>query len=153
MNPGRFLAGIAALLEAPDGRILLLRRAAHRDYAPGAWECVTGRLQQGEGFEDALHREIAEETGLAATPVTLLGTAHFHRGPAASASELVGVVYLCQVAAATPPRLSAEHDRALWADAAGARALLVADDPATAWMRRVVERWQGHAPHGSFELG
>lgn len=153
MTPGRYLAGVAALLEAPDGRILLLRRSPDRDYAPGVWECVTGRLQQGEGFEEALHREVAEETGLTARPVGLLGTVHFHRGSADPANELVGVTYLCRVAAAAPPRLSAEHDRACWVDAAEASALLVADDPATRWMRRVLARWHGRGPEGTLELG
>lgn len=153
MTVGRFLAGIAALLEAPDGRVLLLRRAHHRDYAPGAWECVTGRLEQGEGFEDALRREVREETGLDAEPVALLGTAHFHRGPMDGDHELVGVTYLCRVPAAVPPRLSPEHDAARWVDAEGAQALLTAEDPATRWMRRVVARWQGHAPAGTLELG
>lgn len=151
MSAGRFLAGIAALLEAPDGRVLLLRRAAQRDYAPGAWECVTGRLQQGEGFEDALRREVREETGLRAEPVALLGTVHFHRGPADAAHELVGVTYLCRVAAAAPPRLSAEHDAGRWVDATEAGTLLTADDPATRWIRRVLARWQGR--HPGLELG
>jgi len=153
VTPGRYLAGVAALLEAPDGRILLLRRGPARDYAPGAWECVTGRLQQGEGFEEALHREVAEETGLAAEPVRLLGTVHFHRGAAEPANELVGVTYLCRTAHAAPPRLSAEHDRGCWVTGTEAAALLVADDPATRWMRRVLERWRGQWPAGTLELG
>ena len=48
---GRFLAGIGALLRRPvDGEYLLLKRAESKDYAGGTWECVTGRVNQGEGF-------------------------------------------------------------------------------------------------------
>jgi 8-oxo-dGTP diphosphatase len=57
MSIGRFIGGIGALIWSPKvKRYLLLRRSAQRDYGAGAWECVTGRVDQGEGFEQALHR-------------------------------------------------------------------------------------------------
>lgn len=157
MSAGRFLGGMAALIRDPRGRYLLLRRSRHRDYAPGAWECVTGRLQQGEGFEDALHREVSEETGLAVAVEDILGTSHFHRGPADAGHELIGVVYACVSGKPDDLRLSAEHDDARWMDGDEALALLTADDPATAWLRRVLERAErrrrGMSGEEGFELG
>jgi len=57
MTIGRFLGGVGALIwNEQDGCYLLLRRAGHRDFAAGAWECVTGRVDQGESFEQAVKR-------------------------------------------------------------------------------------------------
>ena len=64
MSIGHFYAGIAALIWSPEtNQYLLLRRSELKDFAPGAWECVTGRVDQGEGFEDALRREGKRRTG------------------------------------------------------------------------------------------
>ncbi len=65
MSIGRFYAAIAALLWNPaDGTYLVLKRTADKDFAGGAWECVTGRVDQGEGFTKAVHREVREELGI-----------------------------------------------------------------------------------------
>ena len=141
MTHGHFQCGVAALIRsAADGRYLLLRRAQSKDYAPGVWECVTGRLEQGESFEQALHREVIEEIG---TPVRLqcvLGTTHFHRGAREPGNETVGVVYGCVLDHADAVVCSGEHEAHRWATAAEALALLNADDPSTRWMRGIIER-------------
>ena len=96
MTIGRFYAGIAALIWSPGTRrYLLLRRSEQKDYAPGVWECVTGRVDQGEGFEDALRREVREELGVDVQAEYILGTTHFYRGNPTPEKELVGVIYLC----------------------------------------------------------
>ena len=33
-----------------DGKYLLLQRSAQKDFAAGQWECVTGRVEQGESL-------------------------------------------------------------------------------------------------------
>jgi len=96
MPIGRFYAGIAAVIRSPrTNQYLLLQRSEHKDYAPGAWECVTGRVDQGEGFEDALHREVREELGVRVQVEYILGTTHFQRGAPIPENELVGVIYMC----------------------------------------------------------
>jgi len=95
---GRFQAGIGALLRrATDGRYLFLRRSALKDYAAGDWECVTGRVDQGEGFTGAVYREVREEVGLDARIEFILGTTHLYRGATTPENELVGVLYSCAV--------------------------------------------------------
>lgn len=46
-----------------DGKILLLHRRGDLDLRPGLWGLPGGGLEKGERIEDALVREMREETG------------------------------------------------------------------------------------------
>ena len=159
--PGHFLAGIAALLWHPTtDRYLLLRRSTEKDFAAGIWECITGRVEQGESFEAALHREIREETGVAAQIEFFIGTSHFYRGEPRPANELLGVAYCCSITDPDAVRLSAEHSEMRWLSTLQALDLLSAPDPGTQWARRLIERtaWlNAHLPealrHQARQLG
>jgi ADP-ribose pyrophosphatase YjhB (NUDIX family) len=54
-----------------DGRILLVRRA--RSPGKGLYSLPGGRVEFGESLHAALHREVAEETGLTIEIVELAG--------------------------------------------------------------------------------
>ncbi|MBN2394442.1 MAG: NUDIX domain-containing protein [Anaerolineae bacterium] len=141
MAIGRFYGGIGAVICSPEKqRYLLLRRAASKDFAAGVWECVTGRVDQGEGFEDAAHREVREELGIGVRILCILGTTHFYRGAPTADNELIGVVYLCAVDDADALHISAEHDAARWVTAQEATDMLTPFDPSTQWIRLVIER-------------
>jgi len=62
--------GSQAVLER-DGRVLLGRRAF--DPGKGLWDLPGGFLEEHEHPLDALHRELAEETGLEVEPVEFMG--------------------------------------------------------------------------------
>ncbi|WP_206411083.1 NUDIX domain-containing protein [Lysobacter enzymogenes] len=47
-----------------DGRVLLGLRALHKRLAPGRWDLPGGHVEPGETPEQALWRELAEETGI-----------------------------------------------------------------------------------------
>jgi 8-oxo-dGTP pyrophosphatase MutT (NUDIX family) len=141
LSIGRFYAGIAAVIWSPKNeQYLLLRRSDQKDYARGAWECVTGRVDQGEGFEDALHREVWEELGVKAKIEHILGTTHFYRGDPLPKNELVGVIYLCSLSEPDSILIGEEHSEYRWLTAQEALELLTHDDPTTQWARRVIQR-------------
>lgn len=84
-----------ALLIEKDGKILITQRSPERDHAPNQWEAgITGRIDQGESFEDALVREVSEETGLTVRIIAIFNTFHFYRG--AEKKEHLGVSFWMQ---------------------------------------------------------
>jgi lipoyl(octanoyl) transferase len=95
-----------------DWRVLCLRRAPGRSRA-GAWEMVTGRVDDGELPGDAARREVREETGYAVNPLWTVGVESFWL-PAANRVHHA-LLFVGFVASAAPaPTLSDEHDAAEW---------------------------------------
>jgi 8-oxo-dGTP pyrophosphatase MutT (NUDIX family) len=134
---GRFSAGVSALVRRPkDGKYLLLRRTPEKDFAAGAWECVTGRVDQGEGFTEAVLREVREELGVRAHIDFIVGTMHFYRGEPRPENELVGVQYCCSIEDPEAVRTSGEHSEHRWVSAGEERELL----PEGHWLARVIQR-------------
>lgn len=137
MALGRFLAMVGALIwRQTDGKYLLLQRSEAKDFAAGQWECVTGRLEQGESFLQAVRREAFEELGLKVHIEFVLGTTHFYRGHAIPENEIVGVHYGCSIQDPTSIQLSDEHAAYQWVTAEEAMALF----PAGHWLRELIAR-------------
>jgi 8-oxo-dGTP diphosphatase len=63
-------ATVGAVIEGPKGVLLALRN--HPPFE-GFWCLPGGHIEFGEDVEDALHREIREETGLTITDHRFLG--------------------------------------------------------------------------------
>jgi len=115
MSPGRFLAGIAALIWRPeDKKYLILRRSEDKDFASGSWECPTGRVEHGESFTDAVHREVNEELGVQVQIDFIVSTTHFFRGTPTEENELLGVVYCCSIEQPEKIIISSEHSEYRW---------------------------------------
>ena len=152
MSIGHFLGGVAALIwDAETCRYLLLRRSVQRDFQRGAWECVTGRVEQGESYTQALQREVREEIGAEVQPEFILCTTHFYRGEELPENELLGVVYACTLKGDTPLsalRMDAEHSEMHWASAGEVQTML----PAGHWLREVVARAEFLRPRLSQEV-
>lgn len=71
MKTKQFKLAISAFIkyegskEENKGKYLLIQRAESSNNFKGLWETPGGKIDSGESFEDALVREIQEETGLA----------------------------------------------------------------------------------------
>ncbi|MBZ9749985.1 NUDIX domain-containing protein [Deinococcus sp. HMF7604] len=66
-DPPGLSVGVSVLLQDEAGRVLLQRRGDD-----GRWGTPGGRLNPGETFLAAAHRELHEETGLSCPGLTLL---------------------------------------------------------------------------------
>jgi 8-oxo-dGTP diphosphatase len=70
-SPLRTVPCVGAIVHDPDGRLLLIRRG-HAPHA-GLWSLPGGRIEAGESPEQALVREVREETGLDVVPGRQVG--------------------------------------------------------------------------------
>jgi len=75
MKPVGISAG--AIIYDNNGKVLIAKRAAKREWSPGLWETVGGRMEYGEAPEEAMRREIMEEIGCEVTDVKLFNVYNF----------------------------------------------------------------------------
>ncbi|KAF5079945.1 Nucleoside triphosphatase NudI [anaerobic digester metagenome] len=68
-----FGLAVRVILSDPDGKILILKRSTDSKTNPGKWELPGGKVDQNESFDQALLREVYEETGLKITPDHVVG--------------------------------------------------------------------------------
>ena len=61
----------SVILVDPRGRILMQERDEHPAIDPEVWSLSGGHVDEGEEFEPAAYRELAEETGVEMPPGTL----------------------------------------------------------------------------------
>jgi 8-oxo-dGTP diphosphatase len=65
MREKPFYLAVAAIIRDGQGRILLLKRSDDDSINPGKWDLPGGKIDKGETFDQALVREVREESGLA----------------------------------------------------------------------------------------
>ena len=91
------LPAVAALIRDGEGRILLQRRADD-----GRWNLPAGAIDPGESPDEAVVREVLEETGLEVSPVRVAGVfggpdGFRHRYPNGDEVEFTAIVFECAV--------------------------------------------------------
>jgi 8-oxo-dGTP diphosphatase len=118
MQEKPFFLAVAAVIRNGEGRVLLLKRSDDDTINPGKWDLPGGKIDEGETFDQALVREVREESGLA------VGLCHV-----AGAGELElpdkRIAYLILECAAESGdiSLSPEHSAYCWIDPAEAAVL------------------------------
>ena len=94
MSPAAPVVGVGGVV-VRDGRALLIRRGKEPLY--GRWVVPGGTVELGESLEDALVREMEEETGLRVEPVEILTVFdRIHREGGQVVHHFVIVDYLCR---------------------------------------------------------
>ncbi len=103
-----------ALIVDDDGRIFIQRRSPDRRLFPNCWDIVGGHLEPGEEIDDALRREVTEETGWAVSHV--LGLVGEYRYTADDGLTRVETDFLIRVDGdLSRPRLEAgKHTEFRW---------------------------------------
>ncbi|MFD8572330.1 (deoxy)nucleoside triphosphate pyrophosphohydrolase [Streptomyces sp. NPDC059639] len=97
---------VAAALYDADGRLLAARRSAPAELA-GRWELPGGKVEPGEAQEHALVRELREELGVEAVPVSRVP------GEWVLKPGYVLRVWRCALDSGTPAPLE-DHDELRW---------------------------------------
>jgi len=64
LTEGQYMLYVLFIIEAPDGRMLIMQRSMDKGWGAGWWEIGGGGVRAGEAPREALTREVAEETGL-----------------------------------------------------------------------------------------
>ncbi len=114
----KFVANKALIVNS-SGKVLLLRDAGVGDHAnsKGKWDVPGGRMEANETPQNALAREIYEETGLEIDPAN---AKPFHVGLWGVAGDvinepIVGIFYVVHINQ-VDFKLSNEHTEMIWID-------------------------------------
>jgi 8-oxo-dGTP diphosphatase len=109
MSDKPYQLSLKAIVRDERGYVLLLRRSARSKNNAGRWDFPGGKVDPGEQLDEALEREVAEETGLATRIERVAGAGEGERPDAK-------VVFLFFEMRAEPgtPCLSSEHDEYAW---------------------------------------
>lgn len=64
LKEGEYHLTVLGVLQRMDGKFLITQRVLTKAWAPGWWEVSGGAAMAGEDSQDAVKREILEETGI-----------------------------------------------------------------------------------------
>ena len=106
-----FGLSVKMLIRDDKGRVLFLKRSPQSNWNPGKWDLPGGKVHQGEKFDNALMREVIEETGLQIVIERVLGAGQYE-----TAHHKVIQLILEGRSPTNHVHLSREHDDFAWVD-------------------------------------
>ena len=104
-----FVLSVKVLLCSPDGKYLILRRSAASKNNAGKWDFPGGKVDAGERFDEALTREVEEETGLKINLLRLAGSAQSQ-----ARDRIIVYLFMEAESAGSSVCLSSEHTEYRW---------------------------------------
>lgn len=115
-NNIKLQVAMKAVVVNRDGKILLLREAAtYKDGTNvGKYHLPGGRIEPGEHFEEALKREVKEESGLAVKIKAPIYVGEWRPVIRGVTHQIVATFFVCEVSGSDKVVLSDEHDKAEW---------------------------------------
>ncbi|HTW96977.1 MAG TPA: NUDIX domain-containing protein [Candidatus Methylomirabilis sp.] len=113
-----------------NNHVLLLKRAKDEGVFPEHWELPGGKVEYGERPEDAVAREIREETGLKIKVGFPYGTFSYFLNEI----HYIDIQYYCY-ALGDEIKLSVEHEKYLWANENDLKDLLITEQ-----MREAIDK-------------
>ncbi len=103
-------------------KVLVLRRSLADEFLPGGYDLPGGGLEPGESADDAVKREVFEETGIPVSIVSRLGTTSFVSRKDGK-RKVLAIFLLKPNGDDRKVVLSQEHDEYRWIDGSGIDAL------------------------------
>lgn len=122
---------VVGAVVAHDGKVLLLQRPAD-DFMGGIWELPSGKVDPGEALDQALIREVKEETGLDIASIRkYLGEFDYQSGSGRKSRQFNFTV---DVVDPEPVELT-EHDAYTWTN-------LIEEPPVTDAVKEILHRYR-----------
>lgn len=110
MSEKPYLLAVRAVIVDDEGQCLLVRRSLHNRSFVGTWEWPGGKAEVGEAVDEAVLREVREETGL---EIALTGIAGVYR--IEMPKQFLAVLCMEAHVVEGTLTLSEEHDDSAWA--------------------------------------
>lgn len=106
-----FGVGSDAIIFNKDNQVLLLRRSDDDPWMPGSWGLPGGKLEKDEDPDDAIKREVKEETNLDVDIIQPFSVYKFFKET--SGVDVVTIKYLAHYKSGEV-KLSSEHKHFAW---------------------------------------
>jgi ADP-ribose pyrophosphatase YjhB (NUDIX family) len=115
-TPAKMFVATKAFI-VKDGKVLVVREASAYDVGTnaGKYDVVGGRIEPGEHYEDALHREIREEVGLEVDVVKPFAVNEWFPNVKGEQWHIVAIFFECRPTSDVIT-LGSDHDDYMWID-------------------------------------
>ena len=95
-----------------EGRFLVTKRTTGKNYMPGKWDIPGGGIEAGESPEQALLREISEETGITADIGRIIMV--YNNMSQFPVRQTFQIVFACTVVSGAVALSPREHEAFRW---------------------------------------